>query len=111
LQQGSRSQQQQLANTNAVAAKAIIELKKPAFFFIITLLCLVFVCLKVFDFSNICFFCLVALAISFSDARLKLPFDKKGFIYLRYELSNNFSSRILPLHEDFFCKNTQVINN
>jgi hypothetical protein len=53
LQQGSRSQQQQLASTNAVAAKAIIELKKPTFLFILTLLWLVFFCLKVSDFSNI----------------------------------------------------------
>jgi hypothetical protein len=51
LQQGSRSPQQQLTNTNAVAAKAIIELKKPAFF-IYTLLWLGFV-FKVVDSSNI----------------------------------------------------------
>jgi hypothetical protein len=39
LQQGSRSQQQQLTSMTDVAAKAIIELKKPKFF-IETLLCL-----------------------------------------------------------------------
>jgi hypothetical protein len=34
LQQGSRSQQQQLTKANEVATNAIIELKKPIFFFI-----------------------------------------------------------------------------